>query len=99
MRHANSTLDPAPEPRPSTTPHPRADYAAPSSRMIAREHLALRIRDLAEVDLDANFAFEAVDMLLADALKTVRVELARPTVDMVQMAGDFFGIPKNRRMA
>lgn len=53
MHHANPTFDPPPEPRPSTTPHPRADHAAPlgsvrprRTEVIAREDVLEYLEDI-----------------------------------------------------
>lgn len=42
----------------------------------AEAHLAKRVRDLAEMDMHANMAWEAAEMLLLDALKTVREQMS-----------------------
>lgn len=57
----------------------------------AEAHLAKRIKDLSEIDFTARMAWEAAEMLLLDALKTVREQMAVPApapLNMVDFAAN-----------
>ncbi len=55
----------------------------------AEAHLAKRVREVSEIDFTARMAWEAAEMLLLDALKTVREQMEVKPCNLVDLVPSY----------